>query len=475
LAWLAEVRAQAPAAEWHLVGGMVRDAMLGRTGRRDFDFLVRGVGLERLSKLLEPHGRVDWVGRSFGVLKFRPHGLDEEIDIAWPRTERAGMSGAYRDFEVSYDPSLPVEADLARRDFTVNAMAWRLDDGNLVDPYGGLADLEAGCLRAVGDPHMRFQEDRTRIMRGLRFACELGFRIEPATWQAMGAVTLLNERKTDGTLVVAAETVAKELVKALVAAPAEAARLLEESGALAVLLPEMHRLAHIPQRPEWHSEGDVWTHTRHALAALTSSRFNEFFPGERPSPLAVVAVLLHDVGKGPAMKIHEGRLIFWGHAEIGADLTRVIAERLRLSSAGLATEDLVYLVREHMFPHLLNLAEARRTSITKRFVADRRLGDALLHLHFADVAGSWRQGTGPDFTHFREVLAEVRRLREAERPPLLSGSQVMDSLGLAPGPEVGRLLEMLREEQLNDRLDTPEAAKEWLRGMVSSKADTAGV
>jgi len=463
LSWMPAVLAALPQAEWHLVGGMVRDAWLGRAGRRDFDFLVRGVGLERLAAVLEKHGEVNWVGKRFGVLKFQPTGFSEEIDIAWPRTERAGMSGAYRDFEVSYDPTLPVEVDLARRDFTINAMAWRLADGALVDPFGGLADLAAGVIRAVGEPERRFAEDLSRTLRGLRFACELGFAIEPATWRALAAVARVGERQADGTPLVATEVVAKELVKALAADPAEAARLLEESGALAALLPELHRLARVPQLTTWHAEGDVWAHTQQALASFKSARFAEYFPEERPSALAVVATLLHDVGKGPAMKVRDGRLTFWGHAELGADIARAIAERLRLSSAGIDPEDLTWLIREHMFPHLVNLAEARKVTIAKRFVVDRRLGDALLHLHFADVAGSWRETNGPDFTHFEALLAEVRHLRAVHADPLLTGSQVMSSLNLAPGPAVGALLERLREEQLTGRLDTPEAAREWLR------------
>lgn len=476
LRWLPAVRAALPEAEWYLVGGLVRDAWLGRRGRRDFDFLVRGVGLERLATALAGHGEVNWVGRRFGVLKFRPAGSAEEVDIAWPRTERAGMSGAYRDFDVSYDPTLPVEADLARRDFTVNAMAWRLADGTVIDPYGGLADLAAGLLRAVGDPDRRFAEDLTRTLRGLRFACELGFRFEAATWQAMtAAVARLNERQADGSPLVAVETVAKELMKALVAAPAEAARLLEESGALAVLLPELHRLARVPQRPEWHSEGDVWTHTKLALASLGSSQFAAFFPGETASPLAIAAVLMHDVGKAPAMKLNDGQLVFWGHAELGADLTRAVAGRLKLASAGLDVEDLVWLVREHMFPHFVNLAEARKVTLARRFVDRPDRGDALLHLHFADVAGSMRPGLGADFTHFRALLAEVRSLRAAAPAPLLSGSQVMSSTSLAPGPAVGQLLERLREEQLAGRLDTPEAAREWLRRQPPFTAAGSGV
>lgn len=453
-----------PGAEWHVVGGTVRDALMGRPLSGDLDLLVRGVSLETVAETLAAHGAVSFVGKRFGVLKFRPAGSGEEIDVAWPRTERAGMSGAYRDFEVSHEPDLPVEDDLARRDFTVNAMSWRISDGALIDPFGGREDLAAGRLRAVGEAGLRFREDLSRVLRGLRFACQLGFEIEPETWVAMRrAAPRLGETLLDGTRLVAAEVAAKEMVKALVADPPRAARLWDESGACSALLPELHRLHGVPQPPQWHSEGDVWTHTVLALAAFSRPEFRELFPGAVPSPLALVSVLFHDVGKATTAKVRDGRLTFWGHAEAGSEIVSASAERLRLGNAGIDAERLRRLVAEHMFPHLVDLAEVRKTTLARYFLDDPIHGTDLLHVYYADVAASLRPGGEPDFGHLRELLPAVRSLAaERVKAPLASGEDVMAWSGIAPGPEVGRLLAALREEQLAGRLVTPEEAREWL-------------
>lgn len=463
LSWLTACRQELPEAEWYLVGGMVRDAGLGRERRKDFDLLVRKAGFRRLESWLSQRGRVSFVGRNFGVLKFRPNGSSEEIDIAWPRTERAGMSGAYRDFQVNYDADLPVETDLARRDFTVNAMAWDFAGERLIDPFDGRADLAARRLRAVGKPAARFQEDLSRILRGWRFACELALEIDPETWRAMTAASArLAELGPAGVPLVPAETVARELTRMLAADPGRAARLLDEGGALPVLLPELHRLRDVPQPPEWHSEGDAWTHTRLAMDFLGGPLFADFFPGTRPSPLAVVGTLFHDVGKAVTAKVRDGKMTFWGHAEAGADLTAAIAERWRLASAGIDVGKLTWLVREHMFPHLVDLEQVRKTTLRARFLADAAAGEALLHLYVADVAASWRPDGRPDFFHAWRLLAEVARLRAADREPLLTGTEVMATTGLAPGPEIGRLLEQIREEQLHGRLKTEQEAKDFL-------------
>src|SRR5687768_11711577 len=181
LAFIRPMRGMFPAAEWFLVGGAVRDLIIGRPGKMDLDLVVRNVGLEELSAALVHEGEVNYVGKNFGVLKFRPKGAGDSIDIAWPRTERAGMSGAYRDFSVQSDPALPIERDLSRRDFAMNAVAYDLVLGTVVDPHGGLADIEARAVRAVGDPSVRFAEDHSRMLRAVRFACQLGFTIEAST------------------------------------------------------------------------------------------------------------------------------------------------------------------------------------------------------------------------------------------------------------------------------------------------------
>jgi len=201
------------------VGGAVRDEMLGRPVD-DVDLVIAGIPREDLEAWLRPRGRLDLVGTRFGVYKFG------NVDIALPRTEHAiaGSRGGYRDFDVQADHTLSIETDLARRDFTVNAMALDLRDGRLIDPHGGQSDLRAQLVRAVGDPRERFREDLSRILRGARIAVQLAFDIDPTTWDAM------REMAGEIPSVVPKETIGKEIGKALRADAPRALALLAEIG-----------------------------------------------------------------------------------------------------------------------------------------------------------------------------------------------------------------------------------------------------
>ena len=287
LASLHEVWNALPESEWYLVGGMVRDIILGREEKsKDYDFVVRDVTLEQVEKALEGKGKVNLVGKTFGVLKFTPEGAEQAIDIAWPRTETTTGAGGYRDFDVQSDSRLPVEKDLARRDLTINAMAWDVHQDKLVDPFGGRDDVENKVLRAVGEPKERFAEDYSRMLRTLRFACQLGFEIEEKTWQALtelvphldDKVARVRERKVKGTdrvikekvqeRVVPYELMSREFAKALDADPVQAIDLFERSGALFRVFPELKEMRGCAQSPDHHSEGDVWTHSKLAVEKL---------------------------------------------------------------------------------------------------------------------------------------------------------------------------------------------------------------
>ncbi|MBI4434803.1 hypothetical protein HY635_03260, partial [Candidatus Uhrbacteria bacterium] len=292
-AFLRELTAEHADAEAYLVGGIVRDASLGRDAK-DYDFVVRGVSADALRAFLAARGRVDLVGRNFGVFKFLPSGWPEDaeaIDIALPRTEHAEGTGGYRDVDVQSDPTLPIAADLARRDFTINAMAWDVRNRTLIDPFNGRDDLTQRIIRAVGNPSERFAEDRSRTLRGLRFAAQLGFDIEPATMAAIRAtMPTINEqrpaRKTHEQLtllpgaleyVTPREIVARELIKSFDADPVRSMDLWDDAGAIAELMPEALAMKGCAQPDIYHSEGDVWTHTRLALAKLSSPEYRAEF------------------------------------------------------------------------------------------------------------------------------------------------------------------------------------------------------
>ncbi|MEK9152514.1 MAG: HD domain-containing protein [Patescibacteria group bacterium] len=471
LAFLPAVIEALPDSEWFVVGGAVRDALLGRP-INDIDLVVRNVRLERLEVVLASRGSVSLVGRNFGVLKFRPEKIRAEIDVAWPRTERAGMSGAYRDVEVATDAILPLEDDLARRDFTVNAMAWDLKGRKLVDPYGGRADLESKIIRAVGEPERRFGEDYSRMLRGIRFACELGFAIEGETWRAMTRLMTHLDDVRGGERVVPYEVIAKEWIKTAAADPVRCLELYEKSGSLPRLIPELAPLSKCLQSPDHHAEGDVWTHTKTAVAKLASPEFAAFFPGEKPSPETFFAVLLHDIAKPLIAERRDGKITFYGHPDIGGVLAKKIAERLKLSNfakGGVSAERLAWLVRMHLFPNMVDLGEVRRTTLVKHFFHDRIAGRELLHMAFADASASLPEGGKPDLSTLGgliDALADIdRQLAEQSEEPgkMITGDDVMSATRLGPGPDVGRILELIREAQLRGEVKTAADARKFLK------------
>ena len=477
----------ASGGEWHLVGGAVRDLALQRP-IKDIDLVVRGVPIDRVRAALERHGRVDLVGKHFGVLKFLPRTIEvsEAIDVALPRTEHAlHGTGGYKDFAVQSDPNLPIEDDLRRRDFTVNAMAWSVTADRLVDPFGGRDDLLARRLRAVGKPAERFAEDYSRLLRGLRFACQLGFDIEPATWEALSrAIGRLNDKisppaAAEEEWIVPRETIGKELVRMFTYAPARAFDLLDGSGATSILMPELLPMKACPQPPNYHSEGDVWVHTRLALSNLESDRFREEFPNDPPAAELVFSVLLHDVAKPVTLRTPErdgtDRIRFDGHDRVGATIAHAIAVRLKLSSFPTDTplhvdaDRLAWLVAHHLLMMSGPIDQMKNSTMERYFFSDDRPGRALQQLIWADCSATIHESGRADMTSYNQLKARIAQLDAltAERrrlpPPLIDGHAVMQLLSLAPGPKVGQLLTIVREAQLAGTVKTKGEAEEFLR------------
>lgn len=252
-----------PQAKLFLVGGAVRDLILKRKGK-DYDFVICGVDPEEIQTWFSKRGSMDLVGRSFGVFKFSPKDFPaphyEPIDLALPRREHVqeGSQGGYREFDIQSDPSLPIEEDLSRRDFTMNAMAYDVGGKEMVDPFGGQEDLDHKIIRAVGNPKDRFKEDMSRALRALRQAVQLGFAIESDTWTALCETmtkintTRISQETGEEEFVVAREVIAKEILKALFVNPALATDLLFRSGAFTQLFPEVHHtIACGDIRTEW--------------------------------------------------------------------------------------------------------------------------------------------------------------------------------------------------------------------------------
>jgi tRNA nucleotidyltransferase (CCA-adding enzyme) len=327
-----------------LVGGAVRDALLGFPSK-DEDVLVTGIEWSLLEAALQDVGRVDAVGASFGVLKVARDGL--VIDVALPRTEQSTGIG-HRDFTVTYDPNLPLEADLARRDFTVNAMARRISDDVLIDPFNGAQDLGRHVLRAVGNPRERFTEDPLRMLRAARFVAKLDFTLEPETFAAL-------KLEADRIRTVSPERIQNELWGMLAAPHAtgvlRALGMLRDTGLLAKIIPELEpSFGFDQQNPHHHLllDGHVFEAIRYAVehAAPTVTR---------------LALLLHDVSKPETQSFDStGMAHYYRHEDIGATRARTILERLKFSN------DIIESATKTQQQELAPLAEHARHGLASR-------------------------------------------------------------------------------------------------------------
>ena len=408
----------------YVVGGSIRDALLGREPA-DWDLATDA----RPEQLLALFPGTVYENR-FGTVVVRDG--SERFEVTTFRSDHE-----YADFRrpAAIEFGERIDDDLARRDFTINAIAWGAagpgGEPAAVDPHGGAVDLRARLLRAVGDPAARFREDALRIVRAVRLAATLGFEIEPATLAAIRDAAPL-VRHLSG------ERVAAELGKLLAAPrPSIGLRLMAETGLLAQLFPELEAQRGVAQGKI--AGEDLWDHTLRTVDAAPANR-----------PIVRLAALLHDIGKPATMA--DGH--FHGHDAVGADLANVLLERLHLPRA--VTERVVRLVRQHMFTYDETWAEAG----VRRFI--RRVGrpaiDELFALREADNLGS---GQGPEAHGLAalrtRVAAELAAASALERSDLVvDGDDLIAELGLQPGPQLGRLLEellerVIAEPALNDR------------------------
>ncbi len=408
--------------EAYLVGGCVRDLVRG-VAPLDWD-VATDARPDRLLALF-PGARYE---NRFGTVAVPlPDGAHEVTTFRHDGT----YSDHRRPDDVTFGDTL--DEDLARRDFTVNALAISLgadgEPGPVVDRFGGLDDLAAGTLRAVGDPRTRFREDALRMLRAVRFAATLGFAVEPATRDAITAEAALAAH-------VSGERTFAELVRLLGAErPSVGLRLAEETGLLAVVAPELARQRGIPQAKV--AGEDLWDHTCRTVDAASPILVDGL-------PMARIAALLHDIGK-PAT-FADGHFV--GHDSVGADLATAWLEGLRAPRVLVAR--VAGLVRHHMFQYSPEWTDAA----VRRFV--RRVGltdlDALLDLRAADNVGS---GLAPDVAGLEELRGRCRaqvaaHVALSRADLVIDGDDLMRGLGMVPGPAVGRLLDELLERVLVD-------------------------
>jgi len=418
-------RLRASGHQAYLVGGSVRDLLLGRKPK-DFD-VSTDARPDRIVALFPGSGQV---GAQFGVVLVREGGA--QVEVATFRSDSDYSDGRRPDaVRFEGDP----RADVLRRDFTINGLMMDPETGGVLDYVGGRADLESGVVRAIGDPDARFAEDHLRLLRAVRFAARLGFRIDEATLAAI-------QRHHGLIAKVAAERVGGELSRILTEGGARRGlELLRETGLLADILPEVAAMIGVQQPPEFHPEGDVWTHTLGLLGGL-----------RHPTLTLALAALLHDVGKPPTFRVAE-RIRFDGHAERGVEMAHAILGRLRFS--GEAMERVEALVGNHM--RFLNAGRMKESTL-KRFL---RMPDFEEHLelHRLDcLAGS---GYLQNYELIRRKLAEYPE--EHLRPrPLLTGTDLI-AAGYQPGPRFSKILTAVEDAQLEGAIHTAGEAMEMVR------------
>jgi tRNA nucleotidyltransferase (CCA-adding enzyme) len=443
--------------EVYLVGGAVRDALLGYPSK-DADYLVTGVSFADLRTDLETWARVDVVGASFGVLKLTRDA--ETVDVALPRTERS-TGVHHRDFEVTYDSSLGVEIDLMRRDLTINAMARRLSDGALIDPFDGEYDLRTRVLRAVGDATERFNEDPLRMLRLARFMAKLEFTPEPATQEAARALAPLVSS-------VAPERVQTELWGLLAAGSADgvlsALRFLRDTGLLERCIPEFGACIGFDQRnPHHHLTLDehIFQAVHHAASRGASVRTR-------------LALLLHDIGKPDTQSFGaDGIAHYYHHEARSADLARVTLERLKFSND--VMDSAVKLVANHMRPPRdATLKTLRRF---KRDLDD--LWRDALEVRLADRLAHAPEPFDPfaEFQRCTDTLAHLPVELEGfdERQLAISGAELMRVFDLAPGHAIGKLKKRATQAVIDGELENePSAILEWLKKSVSHGSGVTG-
>lgn len=411
----------------YFAGGCVRDIVRQETPK-DFD-IATDAPPEAVQKMF---ARTYAVGAHFGVIVVLEDGF--QFEVATFRADDAYIDGR-RPVAVRFTTP---EEDARRRDFTINGMFYDPIKEEVIDYVGGRADLEAKLIRAIGQARERFEEDRLRMLRAVRFATVLGFEIDGATWDALVA-------QAEGITQISAERIREELVRTFLSPNrVRGWDLLDRSGLLRAILPEIEAMKGCDQPEQFHPEGDVFQHTRLMLGLLLPA----------VSVPLVFSVLLHDVAKPVTATVDEsGRIRFNGHDRIGAEMTEQIMERLRFSRAEI--EAAVEMVRQHMvFKDVPNMRVAK----LKRFMA-RPTFQEELELHRVDCASSHQMLDNYEFL-----------LRKGEEfanepiipPPLVRGKDLM-ALGLKPGPKFGEILEAVETRQLEGALHDREEALDWVK------------
>jgi len=433
-----------------IVGGSVRDHFL-ELPIKDYDVEVYGLeDLEELEALLSKHGSVNLVGKSFGVLKFTYDG--EEYDFSFPRTEEKVGAG-HRGFEVEVNGSLAYAEASKRRDFTLNALGYAIEDETFLDPFDGLKDMEQKIIRHIDDE--TFVEDPLRVYRAVQFCARFGYTLADETFalcQKMVQRGMLEELPK--------ERVYVEWQKLLLKSPKPSIgfELMRKLGITKRYFPELHALIDVPQSPKWHPEGDVWIHTMMTIDEMAKLLVDD----EKQNLKLMFAILCHDLGKATHTTIEEdGRIRAIGHEEAGVEPTKSLL--YRLTDEHDFIEAILPLVEHHLKPSQFYQGKAKKSAF--RRLATKVNIEELVVVAKADFLGRTTKESLEGVYHAGAwMLARAKDLKVAQKPlePLVQGRDLI-ALGFEPSPKFKEILELVYEKQLEGYLESKQGAMDFVK------------
>jgi tRNA nucleotidyltransferase (CCA-adding enzyme) len=427
-----------------LVGGAVRD-LLREQPAKDIDIEVHGLALKQLEEILKEFGHVRLVGKAFGVLRI--DGLD--VDWSIPRVDSSG-----RKPKVTFDPHMPLDQAMRRRDLTINAMAIDMVTQELQDPFNGLRDLQAGILR-VPDKEL-FTEDPLRYFRVMQFIGRFQMTPDKELYE-LGKTMDLND--------ISQERIVEEFAKLCIKGtkPSLGIQWLHDTGRLKTILPEIYATIGIEQDSEWHPEGDVYEHSKQAMDAAASSEYKS----DEDKLTMVLAALCHDVGKAVATQVIDGRIRSLGHDVKGVPIAKSFLGRVINTQK--IKDTVLKLVRHHMVPVAFiknNATSSAYKRLAKKLAPETNIQE-LAHLSYCDKSGRNPDRQAP-FEICPEELIEVFVERSKQygvdldpEPPVLMGKDLLDKV--EPGPKLGKLLEKAYKIQIEENIIDKEELKKRLK------------
>lgn len=433
-----------------VVGGFARDTALAELKgqpqtSKDIDVEVYGIAFEDLVDKLQQYGRVDLVGASFGIAKVTNPENGSILDFSIPRADSKVDKG-HRGFVVTGDPHMSTRDAARRRDLTINALALNPLTGEMIDEYGGLADLQNGILRAT-DPEL-FADDPLRALRVMQFAGRFGFSVDPATAELCRSLDLTELAK---------ERIGEEWIKLMTKSdrPSVGLEVARQLGILDQLHPELAVLDTIPQEAEWHPEGDVWNHTKHAADAAAQVVRSEQLAGDE-ALVVLFGALCHDLGKATTTELREKRGVMritaHGHEAAGVEPTKNFLSQINMKRD--VVSKILPIVREHLY-HVHNPHPTDKQLL--RFAQRLQPANIRLWNYVSRCDSNGRGGEFDPNTPSNALYLKSEELNATEAPvkPIVQGRHLI-GLGMTPGPSFKPILDFLYDAQLGEQFATPE-------------------